>query len=91
MVVAIYGGTGKPKCEDFLKQFVAELIQLLNSGLILNNASIKVAVNAIICDTPARAFIKCKYNNSFLNIFMGQHHIPYSAGKLTGGHAGHIV
>lgn len=74
MVVAIYGGIGKPKCEDFLKQFVAELRHLLNSGFILNNVNIKVAVNAIICDTPARAFIKCKYKNSFFNItFLNEH------------------
>lgn len=64
MIVAIYGGIGKPKCEEFLEQFVTELRMLITSGVAINSTNFKVAVNAIICDTPARAFIKCKYHKS---------------------------
>lgn len=61
MVVAIYCGVGKPNSEMFLNAFCEELLELTKSGLILNNTRLKIAINAFICDTPARALFKCKY------------------------------
>lgn len=61
MVVAIYSGIGKPpSCEQYLRSFVTELLELISSELIINNKATKVSVNSFICDTPARAYIKCK-------------------------------
>lgn len=60
MVVAIYSGTSKPSsAEEFLRQFVNELNEILQNGLMINRNRIDVKVNAFICDTPARCFLKC--------------------------------
>lgn len=62
MVVAIYCGVGKPpSSEIYLESFVEELLQILNHGITINNTHYNVSVNAFICDTPARSFIKCRY------------------------------
>lgn len=64
--VAVYCSKDKPKpIEDYLSDFVAEMKQLHENGLVVNNAlssgSTKyiVKLGAVICDAPARAFIKC--------------------------------
>lgn len=63
MVVATYFGDSKPpSSEEFLRQHVNEINALILNGIDLANGSkILIKVNAYIADTPARAFIKCKY------------------------------
>lgn len=59
MAIAIFYGKTKPtSLEDFLKQLVEELIDVLNHGVLINNYKIEIKLRCFICDSPARAFLK---------------------------------
>lgn len=61
MIVAIYSGNGKPpSAKEFLEKFAEELNELLHTGIYIKSNRINIKVNAFICDTPARCFIKGK-------------------------------
>ena len=47
-VIAVYCGNGKPDVNLFLRDFITEATYLKN----------RVHIKAIVCDTPARSFIK---------------------------------
>lgn len=56
--VGIHYGNSKPLDSNlFLKPFVEEMKILLDKGLDYNGHHVQIRVNAIICDSPARAFI----------------------------------
>lgn len=57
-VIAIWYGEKKPVLNEYLGQFVSELIALFRTGIIVNNHKIKINIKAFICDTPARAYVK---------------------------------
>lgn len=58
-VVAIWYGNGKPSnVNDYLDQFVNELVEVLANGITINNHHINIAIRCFICDTPARSLIK---------------------------------
>lgn len=58
--MAIFWGNSKPSPLDvFLSQFVLELENLLANGFIFENSCYNLKIHSIICDAPARAFIKC--------------------------------
>lgn len=63
----IYSGNSKPKSvEKYLSKLVFELKELCSSGIWINQKHFRVSVKCFVCDTPARAFIKCiKGHNSF--------------------------
>lgn len=68
MVIGIYYGVSKPKdADEFLMPMIKELLLLLNSGVLINSHRISLKIRAFICDSPARAFIKCVKN------FNGKH------------------
>lgn len=59
MTIAIFYGQTKPtSLDDFLKQLVEELIDVLNHGISINDHKINVKLRCFICDSPARAFLK---------------------------------
>ena len=59
-VVALYCGTQKPdNVNEFLYDFVVEAYELYEKGMNLDDNLVFVRVQAIICDAPARAFVKC--------------------------------
>ena len=59
---------GKPKdIGAFLKDFVNEVNELESQGLMFNGYHYVVKVSAIICDTPARSFIKCNKGHNAYN------------------------
>ena len=63
MVAAIYCGETKPPLQEYLKDFILELKQLIKNGLTIkgpNQKEINITfnINYIVCDTPARSFIK---------------------------------
>lgn len=60
MVIGIYSGVGKPPCNDFLLEFVDELNDCIENGLVVNDCFVKVQINCFICDTPARALVRGK-------------------------------
>lgn len=67
-IVAVFYGKSKPtSAEEFLRNFVTELNLVQRFGVNMeNNVSLKVKLNAFICDSPARAFVKCiKAHNAY--------------------------
>lgn len=59
--VGIFLGRSKPSdVNEFLTPFVDELLPILKNGCIVNNFTINVRVRCLICDSPARAFVKGK-------------------------------
>lgn len=62
-VIAIWQGKGKPSTlEQYLRKFVDEFNNVHYHGIKLENGVIiKIRLNAIICDTPARSYVKCMF------------------------------
>ncbi|ESO00755.1 hypothetical protein HELRODRAFT_127285, partial [Helobdella robusta] len=58
-VVGVFSGTGKPEnVEEYLKEFIDELINILKNGFHINSIFYKVIFDCFICDAPARAYLK---------------------------------
>lgn len=65
IVVGIWCGIGKPnKLNEFLMPFVQEVNSIATNGLIINGHRLDVSIRSVICDSPARSYIKGL--NSFL-------------------------
>lgn len=61
IIIGIFNGHHKPaRVEEFLNPFVDEFNLISQSGILINGHKISVTIRAIICDLPARAFIKGK-------------------------------
>lgn len=59
-VISIYCGGGKPDpLSTFLENFISELKDLLNNGIIFNKTSYFIQIHSFVCDAPARAYLKC--------------------------------
>lgn len=59
-IVALYCGDSKPDSIDrFLDDFINESALLTEQGIVIDNIRFSVRIEAFVCDTPARAFIKC--------------------------------
>ena len=66
--VAIYYGQSKPKClNKYLELFIAEINNLHQHGMCIENRTYKVQLLAFISDTPARAFLKCTKGHNGYN------------------------
>lgn len=58
-VVGLYCGTKKPSSvADYVQDFVNELLNVLDNGIIFEEKHYDVEVGCFVCDAPARAFIK---------------------------------
>lgn len=66
-IVALFCGNGKPDpVEDYLLDFIEELVDLQQNGIVHKGNQFAVNINAFICDSPARAFVKCiKGHNAY--------------------------
>lgn len=61
MVIGIFCGTAKPSDIDtFLMPFVDEMSNIMTNGLFINSHKITVRLRCILCDSPARAYVKGK-------------------------------
>lgn len=61
LIVGIYCGNGKPSdVNEFLTPFVAETLDIIHEPIKINNFCLNVNIRAIVCDSPARAFVKGK-------------------------------
>lgn len=57
LVVGCFYCDSKPKdANEFLRRFVDELKLLMTSGIVFGTLEIPVALHALICDAPAKAF-----------------------------------
>ena len=58
--IAVYSGAQKPSSiNDYLEDFLGEFKVLAKNGFIYENIRYEINLAAIICDAPARAFVKC--------------------------------
>lgn len=44
---------------DYLQKFISEFKALTDNGFDLNDKHFNVKLDSIICDAPAKAFVKC--------------------------------
>lgn len=57
-IIGIFHGMCKPtNANDFLTPFVNEFLVLSQSGITVSDVTYSVAISAILCDAPARAFV----------------------------------
>lgn len=56
--VAIFCGKGNPNLQGFFVEFIEEINNLLENGLMFNEKHYYVEILCFTCDAPARAFIK---------------------------------
>lgn len=58
--IAIYFGQAKPGSieEEYLDEFIEEINELQRDGIIIVGIHLSVELKCIICDTPARTFLK---------------------------------
>ena len=66
-VIGVHCGYGKPDLHEFLCPLISELQILKDTGIQLQSrACVKVNVHKVICDSPARAFVKAtKYHSGY--------------------------
>lgn len=64
-VIGVFCGNTKPMpVNDFMTSFVTEAKQLYEHGVQLHERHFNFEISAFICDTPARALIKCTKGHS---------------------------
>ncbi|EFN71874.1 hypothetical protein EAG_07199, partial [Camponotus floridanus] len=57
-IIGAYYGPKKPtNCNEFLQDFVEEMIELANNGIFLCEKFYNIQIKQILCDAPAKAFI----------------------------------
>ena len=49
---------GKPCNTEFLNDSINEFNNLINDSIIFNEKMVKVKLSAIVCDAPAKSFVK---------------------------------
>jgi hypothetical protein len=66
-IIGLFFGPAKPSnVAEFLQPFVDEFLAIQGSGFLCKEKCYTVKISAVICDTPARAFIKCvKSHNGY--------------------------
>lgn len=58
--IGIFCGESKPgSVDEFLSHFISEMKELEQTGFIYRKTNYRIKLDAIICDAPARQFIKC--------------------------------
>ena len=58
--IGIYGGNKKPaSVTEFLNNFISEIKVLEREGFLIENRLFQVTISNLVCDAPARAFLKC--------------------------------
>ena len=57
--VALFCGRQKPPLDAYLKDFVSDCKSVCEDGLTLGEQKHTVVLDSLVCDAPARAFLKC--------------------------------
>lgn len=84
MIVSIWCGRSKPNnLTEYLRQFVDELNDMLEHGIIVNGHKIAIRCRCFICDSPARAFLKgtiiifFKISNRIFNFYLLKRNLKF--------------
>ena len=57
--IGIFYGQEKPQLVDeYLQEFITDYNSILLNGLLVGKINVRIEISAVICDTPARAFVK---------------------------------
>ena len=62
--IALFCGQKKPPLGPYLKDFVTECKLLCENGFTYMGRSYTLALDSLVCDAPARAFLKCTKGHS---------------------------
>lgn len=58
-MVSVYCGVGKPSSlQMYLEPFLKDVAVLASNGMVLKGAHVDVKLTAMICDAPARSYVK---------------------------------
>jgi len=65
--IGLFGGYKKPSdVGEFMSDFASEMKALESDGLLLGDVVYSIKLHSIVCDAPARAYVKCiKSHNSY--------------------------
>ena len=59
-MVGIYCGLSKPESvDDYMSFFLDDLKTANSEGMVVNGKSYAISIHSIVCDAPARQFLKC--------------------------------
>ncbi|XP_061168353.1 uncharacterized protein LOC133177312 [Saccostrea echinata] len=59
-IIGIFSGTSKPNnLDEFLGEFLNEYREFNMNGLNIGEKVVYIDIHSVICDAPARAFVKC--------------------------------
>lgn len=59
-IIGIFSGTSKPNnLDEFSREFLNEYRELNTNGLHFGEKIVYIDIHSVICDAPARAFVKC--------------------------------
>lgn len=59
-IIGLLFGLKKPdNVSDFLQRFLDEYLELRDNGIEVGGKTLRIKLRSVICDTPARAFVKC--------------------------------
>ena len=57
-VIALFAASHKPVLEEYFLPFVDEKKRIAENGITINGKVFQIVLDAIICNAPARAFMK---------------------------------
>ena len=57
--ISVYCGCEKPPVQEFLGLFVQEALGLYEHGIQIGERKYKFEISAVICDRPAKSYVKC--------------------------------
>ena len=58
-VIGIFSGTAKPtNLRDYLSDFINEFNEISENGITFRDEYFIIEITSVICDAPARAFVK---------------------------------
>lgn len=59
-IIGLFFGLKKlDNVSDFLQRFLDEFLELRDNGIEVGGKTLRIKLHSVICDTPARAFVKC--------------------------------
>ena len=60
LIIGLYSGSSKPlSLNNYLEDFITEMKDLITNGFAYLDNNFSVRIKALICDAPARSYIKC--------------------------------
>ena len=55
---AIWCGHDKPPLADYFQDFIPELTEIIDNGLVVQGRNVTVSVRCFVCDAPAKSYVE---------------------------------